>query len=78
MCYIKSMKSKITDARVHGHTPAPGENPSLCYQVRALHSTLGPVQLCFENHMEAAACATFINCFGKCPANRRGELKQLV
>ncbi len=74
---------KLTNATVEIYRAAPGENPDLRFQVRATHTTMGAVQLCYTSKSDADNAAKFINEFGVCPpsstaeSRRRAQLEEL-
>ena len=76
-------EKKLINARVEIYHAAPGEQPDLTWQVRATHTSMGPVQLCYTNKTDADDAAGFINEFGVCPpspteSERRLQLEGLV
>lgn len=58
---------KLTNATVEIYHSAPGEQPDLTWQVRATHTSMGLVQICYTSKAEADIAAQFINTFGICP-----------
>ena len=78
-----NQEKKLTNASVEIYHAAAGENPELRFQVRATHTSMGLVQLCYTNKTDADNAAGFINEFGVCPpspmeSERRLQLEGLV
>lgn len=75
---------KLTSATVETYYAAAGENPALRFQVRATHTSMGLVQLCYTSKTDADNAAKFINEFGVCPpsptaeSERRAQLEAMV
>ena len=71
---------KLTNATVEIYHAAPGEQPDLIWQVRATHTSMGAVQICYTSKTDADNAAQFINTFGICPPRpdemeRRAQLE---
>ena len=74
---------KLTNATVEIYYAAAGENPDLRFQVRATHTSMGAVQLCYTNKSDADNAVKFINEFGACPpspmeSERRAQLEGII